>query len=130
MGGPFRNLPAIVELSAALSLCCSINLWEMVEFLLKQDVVNAINLDGGASLSPFCAQRDLGQLPIRSLVSLPESPSGGPCPGPSPTVSLVSFNKYCVPIVCSKEEEPRSLPLTAHRRSVESVTVYHHYPNQ
>uniref|UniRef100_A0A8C0MBZ3 EGF-like domain-containing protein n=1 Tax=Canis lupus familiaris TaxID=9615 RepID=A0A8C0MBZ3_CANLF len=26
-----------------------INLWEMAEFLLKQDVVNAINLDGGGS---------------------------------------------------------------------------------
>lgn len=27
----------------------SINLWEMAEFLLRQDVVNAINLDGGGS---------------------------------------------------------------------------------
>lgn len=35
--------------SATLLLCCSINLWEMAEFLLKQDVVNAINLDGGGS---------------------------------------------------------------------------------
>lgn len=49
MGDPFRNLPAVVEPSAALSLCRSINLWEMAEFLLKQDVVNAINLDGGGS---------------------------------------------------------------------------------
>lgn len=35
--------------SATPLLCCSINLWEMAEFLLKQDVVNAINLDGGGS---------------------------------------------------------------------------------
>ncbi|KAM5131291.1 N-acetylglucosamine-1-phosphodiester alpha-N-acetylglucosaminidase isoform 3-T3 [Callospermophilus lateralis] len=35
--------------SAALLLCRSVNLWEMAEFLLKLDVVNAINLDGGGS---------------------------------------------------------------------------------
>lgn len=35
--------------SALMLLSCSINLWEMAEFLLKQDVVNAINLDGGGS---------------------------------------------------------------------------------
>lgn len=27
----------------------SLNLWEMADFLLRQDVVNAINLDGGGS---------------------------------------------------------------------------------
>lgn len=37
-----------LSLSSA-TLCHSINLWEMAEFLLKQDVVNAINLDGGGS---------------------------------------------------------------------------------
>lgn len=30
-------------------LCHSVNLWEVADFLLKQDVVNAINLDGGGS---------------------------------------------------------------------------------
>ncbi|XP_006747557.1 N-acetylglucosamine-1-phosphodiester alpha-N-acetylglucosaminidase-like [Leptonychotes weddellii] len=35
--------------STLMLLCFSINLWEMAEFLLKQDVVNAINLDGGGS---------------------------------------------------------------------------------
>uniref|UniRef100_H0XVN4 EGF-like domain-containing protein n=1 Tax=Otolemur garnettii TaxID=30611 RepID=H0XVN4_OTOGA len=37
----------------------SINLWEMAEFLLKQDVVNAINLDGGDC--HLCAQWEFGQ---------------------------------------------------------------------
>lgn len=45
-----------------LILCHSINLWEMAEFLLETDVVNAINLDGGGLCHP--AQRDLGQLPF------------------------------------------------------------------
>lgn len=59
-GSPFRNLSATVGLilstlerqwtrSALTLLSYSINLWEMAEFLLKQDVVNAINLDGGGS---------------------------------------------------------------------------------
>lgn len=32
-----------------LLLCRSVSLWEVAEFLLRHDVVNAINLDGGGS---------------------------------------------------------------------------------
>ncbi|XP_019515895.1 PREDICTED: N-acetylglucosamine-1-phosphodiester alpha-N-acetylglucosaminidase isoform X4 [Hipposideros armiger] len=39
-----------------------INLWEMAEFLLKQDVVNAINLDGGGSAT-FVLNGTLGSYP-------------------------------------------------------------------
>lgn len=32
------------------SVCfCRVNLWEMAEFLKKQGIINAINLDGGGS---------------------------------------------------------------------------------
>lgn len=40
---------SIYLLTSATPRLHSINLWEMAEFLLKQDVVNAINLDGGGS---------------------------------------------------------------------------------
>lgn len=56
-----------------LILCHSINLWEMAEFLLKQDVVNAINLDGGGSAT-FVAPRTLASYLLITEVSPPEPP--------------------------------------------------------
>lgn len=72
-----------------LILCHSINLWEMAEFLLKQDVVNVINLDGGGSANSSCST-DLGQLP-HLLVSPPEplaEVQGQAC---SPAVSIQQY---------------------------------------
>uniref|UniRef100_A0A673TMJ6 N-acetylglucosamine-1-phosphodiester alpha-N-acetylglucosaminidase n=1 Tax=Suricata suricatta TaxID=37032 RepID=A0A673TMJ6_SURSU len=42
-----------------------VNLWEMAEFLLKQDVVNAINLDGGACQNPLLDQDNMWRCPRR-----------------------------------------------------------------
>ncbi|OWK11082.1 NAGPA [Cervus elaphus hippelaphus] len=55
-----------------------VNLWEMAEFLLKQDVVNAINLDGGGSAT-FVLNGTLASYPQDNMWRCPRRVSTVVC---------------------------------------------------
>lgn len=71
-----------------------INLWEMAEFLLKQDVVNAINLDGGGSAT-FVLNGTLASYPSDHCKD-----NMWRCPRLVSTVVCV-HEPYCQPPNCS-----------------------------